>query len=52
MTMPTSITTDFQNNKIIVTFEDDTTKEYTQTEKEQYITDFPDRNLDIVAMGW
>lgn len=50
--MYTSITTDFANNKIIVTFEDGTMKEYEQSNKDQYLIDCPDRAADIVAMNW
>lgn len=39
-------------HKLIITFEDETTKEYTQADKEQYLADCPDRAADIAAMGW
>ena len=39
-------------NKLVVIFEDETTKEYTQAEKDQYLADYPDRAADVVAMGW
>jgi len=39
-------------NKLIVTFEDGTTKEYAQADKDQYLADYPDRVADVVAMGW
>jgi hypothetical protein len=39
-------------NKLVVTFKDDTTKEYTQADKEQYLADYPDRAADVMAMGW
>lgn len=39
-------------HKIIITFEDGTTQEYTQADKEQYLLDYPDRAADVVAMGW
>ena len=39
-------------NKLIVTFVDDSTREYTQAEKEQYLADYPERAADVVAMGW
>ena len=39
-------------HKLIITFEDGTTKEYLQADKDQYIADYPDRAADVVAMGW
>ena len=39
-------------HKLIITFEDETTKEYTQADKDQYLADYPDRAADVVAMGW
>jgi len=47
-----SISFNTEENKLIVTFEDGTTQEYTQADKEQYLTDYPDRAADVVAMGW
>ena len=47
-----SYTLNWAENKLIVTFEDGTTKEYTQTDKEQYLTDYPDRAADVAAMNW
>lgn len=41
-----------EQHKLVVTFEDDTTEEYTQADKEVYLADHPDRAADIVAMGW
>ena len=38
--------------KLIITFEDETTKEYTQADKDAYLADYPDRAADIVSMGW
>jgi len=46
------ITFNTAENKLIVTLEDGTSKEYTQANKEQYLLDYPDRVADIVAMGW
>lgn len=46
------ITFNTGENKLIVTFEDGTSKEYLQADKEQYLLDYPDRVADIVAMGW
>lgn len=39
-------------HKLIITFEDGTTKEYLQADKEQYLTDYPDRAADVAAMNW
>lgn len=39
-------------NKLVVTFENGTTKEYTQADKEQYLADHPGRAADMAAMGW
>lgn len=50
--MVDSFTLELISNKLIVTFEDGTTKEYTQADKEQYLSDYPDRAADVVAMGW
>ena len=47
-----SYTLNWAEQKLIVTFEDGTTKEYTQVDKEAYIADHPDRVSDVVAMGW
>jgi hypothetical protein len=48
--MVESITFNTAESKLIVTFEDASTKEY--TDAESYITDFPERVADAVAMGW
>jgi hypothetical protein len=45
-----SITFNTAENKLIVTLEDGTTKEYTQAD--EYIADHPTRVADAVAMGW
>lgn len=47
-----SVTFNTEESKLIITFDDETTHEYTQAEKEQYITDHPDRVADVEAMGW
>ena len=47
-----SYTLNWAEQKLIVTFEDGSTKEYTQTDAAQYIADYPDRLADIVAMDW
>jgi hypothetical protein len=47
-----AITFNTEELKLIITFDDGTTREYTQTEKDQYIADYPDRVADVVAMGW
>jgi hypothetical protein len=39
-------------HKLIITFEDSTTKEYTQADKNAYVADYPDRAADVLAMGW
>jgi len=46
------ITFNTGENKLIVTFEDGTIKEYVSTDAEQYLNDYPDRMSDLVAMGW
>lgn len=46
------ITFNTGENKLIVTFEDGTTKEYIREDKDLYLLDYPDRAADIVAMGW
>lgn len=46
------ITFHTEQNKLIVTLEDGTSKEYLPSDKEQYLVDYPDRVADIVAMGW
>jgi hypothetical protein len=47
-----AITFNTEDSKIIITFDDGTTQEYTQADKEQYLADYPDRAADVVAMGW
>jgi hypothetical protein len=47
-----SYTLNWAENKLIVTFEDGTTKEYLQSDKEQYVLDYPDRISDVIGMGW
>ena len=39
-------------HKLIITFEDATTREYLRSDKDQYLIDFPDRSSDVEAMGW
>jgi hypothetical protein len=46
------ITFNTAENKIIVTFEDGTTKEYLPSDKAQYLIQYPDRVADVVAMNW
>lgn len=48
----TFLTPPDEQHKLVVTFEDDTTEEYTQADKDKYLSDYPDRAADIVAMGW
>lgn len=47
-----SITFDYINDVIIVTFTDGSTREYTESDKDQYLQDFLDRESDVKAMGW
>lgn len=47
-----SYTLNWAEQKLIVTFEDGTTKEYTKDDIAQYIADYPDRASDVTAMGW
>lgn len=47
-----SITFNTVEDKIIVTLDDGTTREYSKSDKAQYLIDFPDRTADIEAMGW
>ena len=47
-----SITFNTVENKIIIELDDSSFVEYTQENKEQYLSDYPDRASDIVAMGW
>ena len=42
----------YAENKLVITFEDATTREYLMVDKDQYLIDFPDRAADIEAMGW
>lgn len=46
------ITFNTEENKLIINFEGGTTKEYTQADKDQYLSDNPDRGADLIAMGW
>lgn len=46
------ITFNTAENKLIVTLENGTVKEYTQADQDKYLADYPDRNSDIIAMGW
>jgi hypothetical protein len=48
--MVESITFNTAESKLIVIFEDGTSKEY--TDADSYIADFPERAADAVAMGW
>ena len=47
-----SITFNTSESKLIIAFNNETTKEYTQADKDQYLTDCQDRAVDVVAMGW
>ena len=46
------ITFNTAEQKLVITFDDETTQEYTQADKEQYLATYPDRAADVVAMGW
>jgi hypothetical protein len=46
------ITFNTAENKIIVTLEDGTTKEYLPSDKAQYLAEHPDRTADCDAMNW
>lgn len=37
---------------IIITLEGEEPKEYTESMKDQYLLDFPDRAEDVIAIGW
>ena len=37
---------------IVITLEGEEPKEYTESMKDQYLLDFPDREADVVAIGW
>jgi len=45
-----SITFNTSESKLVVTYEDETSKEY--TDRGSYIADYPDRSADCDAMGW
>jgi hypothetical protein len=45
-----SVNLNWETKIITVTFEDGSTKEY--TDADSYIADFPERIADAVAMGW
>lgn len=47
-----SITFNTEESKLILTFEDGTTKEYTQADKDAYLVDHPDRIADVISIGW
>lgn len=46
------ITFNTAESKIIVTLEDGTIKEYFQSDKDQYLVEYPDRAADVAAMNW
>ena len=50
--MTSSITFDYTDKIIVVEFDDGTVKVYTAAQKNQYISDFPDRQSDVIAIGW
>ncbi len=45
-----SITFNTGENKLVVTALDETFTEY--TEALPYLTDYPERSADVIAMGW
>ena len=47
-----TITFDTKNDKLVVNHEDGSSKEYTRADVAQYLIDNPDRNDDIISMGW
>jgi hypothetical protein len=47
-----SVKLDWVSQKITVTLDDGAAKEYAQADKDAYLSDYPDRSSDIVAMGW
>jgi DNA-directed RNA polymerase sigma subunit (sigma70/sigma32) len=50
--MVEAITFDYVEDKLIVWFQNGSSKEYTRDQKDQYLADFPDREADVIAMGW
>ena len=50
--MVDSYTLNWEENKLVVAFDNGTIKEYTQVNCDQYIADYPDRIADVMAMGW
>lgn len=47
-----SITFDSANNKLIVELDDGTVTTYTNADTTAYLTQFPERETDLIAMGW
>jgi hypothetical protein len=45
-----NITFNTGENKLVVTFTDESSKEY--TDSESYLADWPDRAADCIAMNW
>ena len=45
-----SITFNTAESKLIVTLDDGTSKQY--TDAQTYLADHPDREADVIAMGW
>ena len=50
--MVDSYTLNWAEQKLIVVFENGSTKEYTQADAAQYIADYPDRIADVIGMCW
>lgn len=47
-----SITFDSANNRLIVELDDGTVTTYTNADTTAYLTQFPERETDLIAMGW
>ena len=50
--MVESVTFMYNEKIIIITLEGEEPKEYTESMKDQYLLDFPDRADDVIAIGW
>lgn len=47
-----SILFNYENGTITVSMADGSSKEYGKAQKQEYISDHPNRQADVVAMGW
>lgn len=45
-----SLTFNFTTKTLTVNFTDGTSKEYSN--KEEYLKDYPEREADVIAIGW